>query len=168
MPNEALITLRKVFWRSREGQSRALCSIQLARNQISTNYITACCCASSVTSPEERGSGVTRWHSSDTFTDHYPALMSSRRALGWGNEGVSEHHSAVCDLWVCELLVGSRRVKDPSWAVSAGLEVNSTELSALQKWCLNLNAAARQKGENRHKALAVYVSQLIKVALLGH
>lgn len=100
IPNEALTTLRKVFWRSREWLSRELCSSQLPRNQISANYIMACCCAISVTSPKELGSGVTRWHSSNTFTDHYPALMSLRRAQGWGNKGVSEHHSAMCDLWV--------------------------------------------------------------------
>lgn len=98
IPNESLITPSSILRSSGERLSRELRRSPLPRNQISANYTGACCGASSVTSPGEGGSAFTRWHSSDTFTHHYPALMSPRRARGRGSQGLSEHRSAMCDL----------------------------------------------------------------------
>lgn len=61
---------------------KVLCSSYPPRNQISINYIVACCCAINVTSPKETGVDVTRWHSSDTFTDHYLMLITFRSQPG--------------------------------------------------------------------------------------
>lgn len=70
--------------------------------------------------PGKEAAVFTRWHSSDTFTHHYPPLMSPR-----GAGGLWEHRSAMCDLWV----------ETASELGSASLGINSEELlSVWQKW----------------------------------